>query len=102
MNEINENPVVTFFKKFISFDNMITPNIITFLFWLIITIVILTGLGTIITAFRGVYGVNQWLIIYGLLYIVIGSLITKVFCEMLIVLFKINESLKEIAHNTKK
>lgn len=81
---------------------MITPSIITFLFWLIIAIVTLSGLATIITAFRGYYGVNQWLILYGLLYIIIGSLIAKVFCEMLIVLFKINENLKEIAKNTQK
>ncbi|APC92189.1 MULTISPECIES: DUF4282 domain-containing protein [Francisella] len=106
MNETtktNQNRAINFLKKFFSFDSMITPNIITFLFWLMIIIIILSGLGTIVSAFTNYYyGVNQLQIIYGLLYIIIGSLTAKVFCETLIVLFKINDSLKEIAKNTRK
>ncbi|AJI52825.1 DUF4282 domain-containing protein [Francisella philomiragia] len=108
MNEINNNqsnynnPVVNFLKKFISFDSMITPSIITFLFWLMIIIIFISGFATIIGAFTYYYGVNQLQIIYGFLYIIVGSLSAKVFCEILIVLFKINENLKEIAKNTSK
>ncbi|ABK89220.1 DUF4282 domain-containing protein [Francisella tularensis subsp. novicida] len=101
-NQSNHNPVVNFLKKFISFDSMITPSIITFLFWLMIIIIFISGFVTIIGSFGYYYGVNQLQIIYGILYIIIGSLSAKVFCEILIVLFKINENLKEIAKNTRK
>lgn len=90
-NELkNENPALKFLKQFISFESFITPSIIVFIFWLSIIAVCLGGLAAI---FSG----N---IIYGIIEIIFGAIFTKVFCETLMVLFKINNSLKEIAENT--
>ncbi|MGQ4003036.1 DUF4282 domain-containing protein [Francisellaceae bacterium CB299] len=92
MNETIENPALTFLKKFISFNDFITPSIIVFIFWLSLVGISLSG---IVAIFFGNF-------IYGIIEIIFGAVFTKVFCEMLIVLFKINENLKEIAKNTQK
>ncbi|MBK2356145.1 DUF4282 domain-containing protein [Francisella hispaniensis] len=93
MNEVtNQNPVVNFLKKFISFESFLTPSIIVFIFWLSIIGVCFSGLAAI---FSGYF-------IAGILEIILGVIFVKVFCEILIVLFKINDSLKEIAKNTRK
>ncbi|MFT4694017.1 MAG: cytochrome c biogenesis factor [Francisella sp.] len=89
-----------FFLKFISFEHFITPNIVTFIFWLITACVVLSGLYTMIAAFN--YDGGLMIFIYGLIKTILGVLFTKVSCEMLIVLFKINDSLIQIAKNTKK
>ena len=95
-NDNNTNPIVektlNFLKKFISFEHFITPTIVTFIFWIVTACVILSGLYSIIAVS----------FIFGVIELILGVLFTKIFCEMLMVLFKINESLKEIAKNTKK
>ncbi|APD49904.1 DUF4282 domain-containing protein [Francisella hispaniensis] len=93
MNEVtNQNPVVNFLKKFISFESFLTPSIIVFIFWLSIIGVCFSGLAAF---FSGYF-------IAGILEIILGAIFVKVFCEILIVLFKINDNLKEIAKNTRK
>ncbi|APC97030.1 DUF4282 domain-containing protein [Francisella frigiditurris] len=95
MNETtqaNENSVVNFLKKFISFESFLTPTIIVAIFWLSIVGVCFVGLATIFsTSF-----------ILGILEIIFGVIFAKVFCEILMVLFKMNDYLREIAKNTRK
>lgn len=88
----NNNPVINFLKKFISFENFITPTIIVFIFWLSIIGVCLSGLAAIFSGY----------ILSGILEIIFGAIFVKIFCEILMVLFKINDSLKEIAKNSRK
>lgn len=92
MSEANNNPVLNFLKQFISFESFITPRIIVFIFWISVIGLCLTSL---ITIFYGY-------VIYGIVKMVLGVIFTKVFCETLIVLFRINSNLKKIAENTKK
>lgn len=90
-------------QKYINFDVMITPTIIKILFWVGVVISFLAGL---ITSFSGLgymfspYGGNGFLgfifFVLGLVIIVAGSLISRIYCELLIVLFKMQESLFSI------
>lgn len=75
------------------FDSMITPKIITFLYWLMLLGVVIFGLITMFNRFMGGF----WL---GLAVIVGGAIFVRIWCELLMVLFKINENAQIIARNT--
>ena len=94
-----------FWKKFYSFEEMLTPSIIKFVFWLFVAILVVSGLVTIMHSFGGTYhtefGVMHaagsfWSFVFGILKIVLGIIFAKIFCEMIIVIFKINENLSAI------
>ncbi|CEI81672.1 hypothetical protein J18TS1_26120 [Oceanobacillus oncorhynchi subsp. incaldanensis] len=80
-------------NKFFSFEEMITPIIIKVLFWVGLAASVIFGL---ITIFTGIIEEEFLLIFSGLLTIVIGSLLVRVYCELLIIMFKIYETLKQI------
>lgn len=83
------------FEKFIRFDKMITPTIIKILFWIGVALSVLSGLGFIIAGMNSYYG-GGIQVFTGLLVIVIGPLVVRVYCELLIIFFKMHESLREI------
>ena len=76
------------FKEFVSFDKMLTPTLIKVIFWVGVVFSVLPGL---ILMFDGGIAV-----ILGLITIVVGPLITRVYCELLIIFFKIHESLTDL------
>jgi hypothetical protein len=83
-------------KDFWAFRTMVTPVIIQILFW------IGTILCLVIGAVMIIMGVTQggpphyvW---KGVLLFVLGPLGVRVYCEILIVFFRINETLTEIKH----
>lgn len=80
-------------NKFFSFEEMITPIIIKVLFWVGLAASVIFGL---ITIFTGIIEEEFLLIFSCLLTIVIGSLLVRVYCELLIIMFKIYETLKQI------
>jgi hypothetical protein len=45
-------------------------------------------------------GNNNGVRVLGLLYLIVGPLFVRVYCEILIVIFKMHESLVAIQHNT--
>ncbi len=73
-------------KDILYFDNMLTPKIITFIYWILVIAVVLSGLravfnGEILTGFGLIVG---------------GSIAVRVWCELMIVFFKMNEALQDI------
>lgn len=74
--------VITFLK----FDKMISATLIKWLFYISLVVVVLGGLFLMFTDS----------FIFGLLAIILGVLFVRVYCEVMIVLFKIHESLIEI------
>jgi uncharacterized membrane protein YciS (DUF1049 family) len=76
-------------KDLFFFDSMLTPKIITFVYWLMLLGAIVSGVGTMLTPYGSV--------IYGLGIIIAGVIGARIWCELLIVLFKIHENLKKIA-----
>ena len=80
-------------SDFFSFDRMITPTIIKIVFWIGLVVTVLGGLIFLLAGNGGVR-------FLGLLYLVLGPLGVRVYCELLIVIFKMNETLSSIERNT--
>ncbi|MBP1971360.1 hypothetical protein J2Z83_003499 [Virgibacillus natechei] len=76
------------FEEFISFNKMLTPTLIKIVFWLGVAISVLPGL---LMMFDGGFSV-----IIGLILIAFGPLMVRIYCELLIVIFKIHESLNDM------
>lgn len=75
-------------QSFIKFDKMITPAIIQVIFIASLIFFVFTALILIIDGGASIFA--------GLLLLIFGPLIARVYCELLIVIFKIHESLEEI------
>ncbi len=72
-------------------ENLVTPKLITIFYWILLFAFITKGIGDI---FEG----DFW---RGLVWVIGGSLASRVACELVVVLFRINESLHVISDNTK-
>jgi len=86
-------------NDFFSFDKMITPAIIKIVFWIGLIVSVLAGLGLILAGF-GTDDGGGGLIVVGLAYLVLGPIVVRVYCELIIILFRMHESLREIRNNT--
>jgi len=78
-------------KDIFFFNAMLTPKIITFVYWLLLFMAVVSGIGAMFTGF----GVGS--ILTGFLIVVAGAVGARIWCELLIVLFKIHENLKKLA-----
>jgi len=78
-------------KDILFFDSMLTPKIITFVYWLMLLGVLISGLGAMFSDFGGGF----W---QGIMILVGGAIGTRIWCELLMVLFKIHENLQKIAN----
>ncbi|WP_423188951.1 DUF4282 domain-containing protein [Alkalibacterium sp. f15] len=76
-------------KSFLNFDNMITPKIIQILFYIGLAITLVIGLVMIFSG-ESIFG--------GLVVILVGPLLIRVNCELIIVIFKIHEALQDIRY----
>ena len=72
-------------------EEMVTPKLLTIFYWILLFAFITKGIGDI---FEGDF-------FRGLVWVVGGSLASRVACELVVVLFRINEALHEINDNTK-
>lgn len=77
---------------FLRFETMITPVVIEVIFWIAVIVAIIAG---IVTMTHG-----GWAILGGFLILVLGPLAARIYCEILIVFFRINDHLRAIQHNT--
>jgi hypothetical protein len=74
---------------------MVTPIIIQILFWLGVIIAIIFGIVSIV---YGVVRSDVPTLLYGLLGLILGPLVVRIYCEILILFFRINETLTEISN----
>ena len=72
-------------------EEMVTPKLLTIFYWILLFAFITKGIGDI---FEGDF-------FRGLVWVVGGSLASRVACELVVVLFRINETLHEINDKTK-
>jgi hypothetical protein len=77
-------------KEASSFDTMITPVIIKIVFWIGVIGCVIGGIGMFFND-SGVVG--------GLLCILLGPVVVRIYCELIIVVFKIFQALKQIENN---
>ena len=80
-------------KNALFFDNMLTPKIITAVYWLLLAGCLIEGISSM---FGGYDGFTFWKLIMGIVYTVGGAVSSRIGCELMIVLFKMNEALQEI------
>ena len=81
-------------KDLLFFDKMLTPKFITVIYWLLLVGVVIGGIGVM---FSG-YGFSFGMFFSGLLTIVFGAIGARIWCELMIVLFKMNEALQDLRH----
>ncbi len=79
---------------FLRFETMITPVVIQVIFWIAVVIAIIAGIVQMIN--------GGWAVLTGLLTIILGPLIARIYCELVIVFFRINDHLRAIQHNTQR
>ncbi|MEO8019561.1 MAG: DUF4282 domain-containing protein [Pseudomonadota bacterium] len=84
-------------RNLLFFDAMLTPKFITFIYWIGLIGVVFSGLGSIFIL--GFQYVSFGGLIRGLFITVGGAIAVRVWCELLIVLFKINENVQKIANS---
>lgn len=83
-------------SDFFSFRKMITPIIIQILFWLGVIVSVIAGIIMIVESGNSYYGSDGTMVLGGLLMIFLGPLAVRIYCELLIVIFRINETLTDI------
>lgn len=89
------------FRSLLNFDKMITPVIIKILFYIGIALAIICGIvvllsGTISAFRQDRVGLAIGGLLGGPLVVVLGILISRVYSELLIVVFEIHQNLVEI------
>lgn len=77
-------------RRILFFDAMLTPKIITIVYWVMLVGCVLSGLVAMFT-------VPKLGFLVGLAVIVGGAIGARIWCELLIVLFKINEHTQRMA-----
>jgi len=82
-------------KDFLHFENMLTPKLITLVYWLLLLASILGGVSSMFGGFEG-FTLGKFFL--GIFYAACGALAARIWCELLIVLFKMNEALQDIRH----
>lgn len=83
------------FRDVLFFDSMLTPKIITIVYWLLLVVVLLAGLGSIFL--YGIANATFGGFVKGILITVGGAVGARIWCELLMVFFMINENIQKMA-----
>jgi hypothetical protein len=87
-------------EDYLNFKKMITPIFIRAIFWILVGLCVLVGLGEIVSGAMYHFGGGAQ-VLAGFLTLFIGPVFVRIWCEILIVLFSINDTLTEIRDNTR-
>jgi hypothetical protein len=79
---------------FLKFETMMTPFVIQLIFWIAVVILIIAGIIQIAQGGNGIWT--------GLATIILGPIAARIYCEIVIVFFRINDHLRAIQHNTQR
>lgn len=88
-------------EDFLRFKKMLTPVFIQILFWIGLAVTTVFGLVMIIQGATSHYGGGST-VIFGLVWLILGPIIVRVNCEILIVIFSINDTLTDIRNSLKQ
>jgi uncharacterized membrane protein len=86
-------------SDFLAFRTMVTPVIIQIIFWVGVACCLTVGVVYLIMGWSLDNAANM---IKGLLVVILGPLAVRIYCEILIVIFRINETLTEIKHSLER
>ena len=79
---------------FLTFRRMITPLVIQIVFWIGIIGILVLGIVAIVDGASG--ETDGGAVVLGVLFIIFGPMIWRVFCELLILIFRIIEKLANL------
>lgn len=80
-------------RDFLAFRTMLTPIIIQIIFWIGVVVCVMVGFVFIFGQLGGEFST-----IKGFLIILLGPIGVRIYCELLIIFFRMNETLTEIKH----
>ncbi|EMK3395915.1 DUF4282 domain-containing protein [Vibrio parahaemolyticus] len=84
-------------KSFFFFDSMLTPKLITVLYWFTLFVVVFSGIMAMnLGGYQGITTTGVFLRIGSIL---VGVLVARIWFELMIVLFKINDNLQALRDN---
>jgi hypothetical protein len=87
------------FTELLQWDRFVTPSVIRIFYWISLGLTLIAGLSLIFTAL-GMMAVNflvgLLMLIAAMLFILAGVLFVRIVCELVMVLFRINEHLGAI------
>jgi hypothetical protein len=83
---------------YLSFRKMITPLIIQILFWIGVAFSVIGGLAILIMGFSEGGGY----VLSGLGTMIFGPFVVRIYCELLILFFRMNETLTDISNKLDK
>ena len=87
-------------EDFLKFRKMITPVIIQFLFWVGVGVSVIVALCMMVV---GVTSNGQgFMVLAGLVMLFLGPVFVRIYCELLILFFRMNETLTEIKNGLAK
>lgn len=84
-------------QDFLTFRKMITPVVIQIVFWVGVSVCAVSGLLGLIEAVRADSASG---ILLSLLWLVLGPVLVRIYCEVIIIFFRIYDVLQEIRQNT--
>ena len=88
-------------EDFLKFRKMITPVIIQVLFWVGVAGTVIAALVVMAMSF-GSSGGGAAQFLGGLIMLVLGPVVVRIYCELLILFFRMNETLTDIKHGLEK
>jgi hypothetical protein len=84
------------------FDHLITPTMIRFLYIIAMVLIALGALAVIIAAFAESAGGGVIALILAPIFALIYLIVTRLWLELVIVIFKIRDATEEVAANTRR
>lgn len=84
-------------RDFLTFRTMLTPLLIQAVFWVGSGLAVVVGLAYLVRGLSVQYGGGPF-VFWGLVILLAGPLLVRLYCEIFIVFFRINETLTEIKH----
>ena len=84
-------------RSVLFFDAMLTPKVVTVVYWLLLVSALIAGIGSMF--YTGFQYMTFGTFCRGLLITVGGAIAARIWCELVIVLFKLNENVQRIANS---
>jgi len=79
------------------FDAMLTPKVVTLVYWLLLVTALVAGIGSMF--YTGFQYMTFGTFMRGVAITIGGAIGARIWCELVIVLFKLNENVQRIANS---
>ncbi|MEJ1962316.1 MAG: DUF4282 domain-containing protein [Gammaproteobacteria bacterium] len=82
-------------RSILFFETMLTPKVVTLVYWLLLAAALIAGLGSMF--YMGFQYMTFGTFVRGVAITAGGAIGARIWCELVIVLFKLNENVQRIA-----